>query len=268
MTTIDAVRAYWDAQPCNIRHGTAPVGTREFFNQVEMRKYFVEPHIPRFAEFSRWRDKQVLDVGCGLGTEAVNFARTGAFVLAVDISEKALDLLQARRDVFGLGGEGDAIRPRVYRIHANAEELYTRMHGHDRADLVWSFGVLHHTPNPDRMVQQFRRYIADDGLLKLMIYHRPSWKYCQLQLGLAQSEAQAGAPIARYYTKAEARALLENNSFRVIRMEVEHIFPWRVKDYVRYRYVKAWPWRAMPERLFRWLERRIGHHLLVEAVPC
>ena len=59
---IEAVKSYWDARPCNIRHSTAPVGTREYFDQVEARKYFVEPHIPRFAEFERWKGKKVLEV--------------------------------------------------------------------------------------------------------------------------------------------------------------------------------------------------------------
>lgn len=50
---IDSVKAYWDRSPCNIRHSPKPVGTKEYFDEVEARKYFVEPHIPRFAEFPR-----------------------------------------------------------------------------------------------------------------------------------------------------------------------------------------------------------------------
>jgi hypothetical protein len=59
---IDDVRAYWDARPCNLRHGTAPVGTREYFDQVEARKYRVEPHIVAFADAPSWRSKDVLEV--------------------------------------------------------------------------------------------------------------------------------------------------------------------------------------------------------------
>jgi len=75
---IEAVRAFWDARPCNIRHSPKPVGSREYFDEVERRKHFVEPHIPRFAQFDRWAGKRVLEVGCGIGTAAVNFARCGA----------------------------------------------------------------------------------------------------------------------------------------------------------------------------------------------
>jgi hypothetical protein len=52
---ITRVRDYWNERPCNIRHSTAPVGTKEYFDQVEARKYFVGYHIPGFADFERWR---------------------------------------------------------------------------------------------------------------------------------------------------------------------------------------------------------------------
>jgi len=76
--TIDGVRRFCDQRPCNIRHSSEPIGTNVYFDQVEARKYMVGPHIPDFAEFPRWRGKKVLEVGRGIGTEGVNFARAGA----------------------------------------------------------------------------------------------------------------------------------------------------------------------------------------------
>src|SRR5688500_9343471 len=94
--SIGDVRSYWDARPCNLRHSTAEVGTREYFDEVERRKYFVEPHIPPFAGFELWRGKKVLEIGCGLGTDAVNFARHGAHYTGVELSAASLELARKR----------------------------------------------------------------------------------------------------------------------------------------------------------------------------
>ena len=73
-------------------------------------------HIPRFAEFERWRGKKVLEIGCGIGTDTISFARHGAQVTAVDLTEKSLEVARQRARVFG-------IDDRVTFLQANAEEL-------------------------------------------------------------------------------------------------------------------------------------------------
>ena len=108
---LDEVQAYWDARPCNVRHSTQPVGTRAYFDEVEARKYRVEPHIRSFADFARWKGKRVLEIGCGIGTDTINFARAGAEVTAVDLSPKSLEIARARADVFGLSDQSVSIVP-------------------------------------------------------------------------------------------------------------------------------------------------------------
>src|SRR5437879_4912272 len=137
-----AVRDYWNTRPCNIRHSRAPVGTREYFDEVEQRKYSVEPHIPGFAEFAKWRGKRVLEIGCGIGTDAVNFARAGADYTAIEYSEKSLELTRKRFEVYGLHGKF---------YHGDAQQL-ERLLPRQTFDLIYSFGVIHHTPDPARVI--------------------------------------------------------------------------------------------------------------------
>lgn len=267
---ISRVRDYWNARPCNIWHSPAPVGTREYFEQVEARKYLVEPHIPPFAEFEKWRGKKVLEIGCGIGTDTVNFARHGAQVTTVDLSEKSMELARARADVYSLQ---DSIR--FY--HGNAEELSAFVPV-ESYDLIYSFGVVHHTPYPDRVLQQARRYARPGTTVKIMVYHRRSYKVAWIlategkgqfwnlrELVAKNSEAQTGCPVTYTYSRKEGRELLEKHGFRVKRVEVDHVFPYRIPDYKQYRFVKEWYLRWIPEGMFRALERRFGWHLLLTA---
>jgi 2-polyprenyl-3-methyl-5-hydroxy-6-metoxy-1,4-benzoquinol methylase len=267
---ISRVRDYWNSRPCNIRHSTAPIGTMEYFDQVEARKYFVEYHIPAFADFQRWSGKKVLEIGCGIGTDTINFARAGAQVTTVDLSEKSMELARQRAAVFGL-------EDRIRFCPGNAEQLSTFVPV-EPYDLIYSFGVIHHTPHPEAVLEQLRQYTRPGTTIKIMVYHRRSWKVAWILLTEGQgrfwklselvaknSEAQTGCPVTYTYTRREGRQLLERPGFRVTGVRVEHIFPYRIADYVKYQYVKEWYFRWMPQPLFRALEHRLGWHLLLTA---
>jgi SAM-dependent methyltransferase len=271
-TSIGQVHGYWNTRPCNIRHSPQPVGTREYFDEVEERKYFVEPHILRFADFDRWRGKRVLEIGCGIGTAMISFARAGAQVTAVDLTEKSLELARRRAEVYGLAD-------RVKFYQANAEEL-SDVVPVEKYDLIYSFGVIHHTPNPARVLQQARKYMHAGSTLKVMVYNHYSWKalWVLLRSGKGQfwkirelmakySEAQTGCPITYTYTRGQGRALLESCGFRPTEVWVDHIFPYRIRDYKEYRYRREWYFACMPRPLFRLLERAFGWHLCLTGVP-
>jgi SAM-dependent methyltransferase len=268
---IDAVREFWNGRPCNIRHSPKPVGTREYFDEVEARKYFVEHHIPAFADFPRWKDLRVLEIGSGIGTATIGFLRAGARVTAADLSEESLALARRRAEVYGFSD-------RAKFVEADAERL-TEFVTPEPYDLVWSFGVLHHTPHPDRAIDQIRNFVRPGSTIKLMMYYTYSWKvfWAILRYGQGRfwdwrriiatySEAQTGCPVTYTYTKRELTKILEDRGFRVTDVFVDHIFPYRIPDYVEYRYRKVWYFRWMPQPLFRWLERRFGWHLCVTAV--
>ena len=253
---IEAVQAYWDARPCNIRHSPKPVGSREYFDEVEGRKHFVEPHIPGFAQFERWAGKRVLEVGCGIGTAAVNFARCGADYTGLELSKASLELTGKRFEVYGLKGR---------LILCNAEELSRHLET-DHYDLVYSFGVIHHSPNQRAIVEEIRKVIRKNGEFRCMLYAKNSWKDIMIEAGLDQPEAQRGCPYATTYTNEMVRELFKG-LFEVVSTSQTHIFPYVVPKYVNYEY-ELQPWfKAMSREMFAALERRLGWHMLIVGRP-
>lgn len=254
---LNQVKQFWDSRPCNLRHSNASFGSIQYFNEVESRKYFVEPHIPKFAEFARWNGKRVLEVGCGIGTDAVNFVRHGADYTGIELSSKSLEIARQRFDVFGLKGR---------LIEGNAELVHNYLKG-ETFDLIYSFGVLHHTPSISNALTSIRKLCHQDTNFKLMVYAKNSWKYAMIRGGFDQPEAQSGCPIANVYLPEEIVELLRLNGFSMKRISQDHIFPYNVEKYVNFEYVQE-PWFThMPNELFRSLEKFLGWHLLVEAKP-
>src|SRR3954469_16199651 len=100
----DNVRSYWEDDPCGAKTAISPYGTPAFFAEVEAERDRLEPYIHEFAAFDRWRDKDVLEVGVGLGTDFVRFARAGARAVGVDLTEAAAAAVRARLDLEGLAG--------------------------------------------------------------------------------------------------------------------------------------------------------------------
>lgn len=245
----DTVKEFWDQRPCNIRHSDKDVGTREYFDEVTKRKYFVESHIKSFADFESYKDKDVLEVGCGIGTAAQSFIEHGARYTGIDVSPSSIELAKKRLDVYGLKG------------HVFEGDIQSLVIPDAKFDLVYSFGVLHHISDLESALKNIHTMLKPGGEFKLMMYASNSWKNMCIKRGLDQFEAQSGVPIANTYTKDEMRNVLKD--FVNIRIDQDHIFQWNVDEYKEYRYKKE-PWfEAMPEPLVRALEKEYGWHLLV-----
>lgn len=247
--TINDVKSYWDRRPCNIRHGTAPVGSVEWSQQVTRRKYFVEPHIPVFAQFDRWNGRRVLELGCGIGTDTLSFLKAGAQVDAVDISDESIRLASDRTSEYS----------KVRFFNADIEYFIP---GSWKYDLVYAFGVLHHTPRPEDALWCAVNQLKPGGELRIMLYSTWSWKNL---FTFQQPEAQGGCPLAKTYSVRQARKLVEKAGFRINSVRKVHIFQWRVKDYIHHKYVKAFPWSILPKQVVDWAERYLGWHLLIVA---
>lgn len=161
--TKGAVRGFWERTPCGSWDASAPEGSGEYFQQIERRRYELEPFIPEFAGFDSTSGQSVLEIGVGLGTDHVRFARAGARLTGVDLTEKGIELVRRRLELEGLASDlrvGDA----------------ERLPFEDASfDVVYSWGVLHHTPDTPRAVSEAIRVLRPGGRICMMLYARHSW---------------------------------------------------------------------------------------------
>ena len=251
---ITDVKNFWDSRPCNVKHSSKTIGSKEYFDEVEKKKFFVEPHIKSFSEFNLWNGKKVLEIGCGLATAGINFARYGADYTGVELSKETLELAKKRFEVYGVQGNF---------YEGNAENLSNFLPD-EKYHLVYSWGVIHHTPHPEKVIQEVKKYLHKNGEFRVMLYASNSWKNYMIGAGLDQPEAQYGCPIAYTYTEDEIIELL-GNDFIVTNMERDHIFPYQIEPYKKGEYVKQ-PWfENMPEEMFKILEKKLGWHILITA---
>jgi ubiquinone/menaquinone biosynthesis C-methylase UbiE len=197
------VRDYWDVRPCGEQLTQAARGSREYFAEIEEAKDRLEPYERDFADFPAWRGREVLEVGCGLGTDTVRFARAGARITAVDITPTAVSLTAQRLADEGLDG---AVQ------QADAEQLPFP----DGAfELVYSWGVLHHTPDTAAAVREVARVLRPGGEARVMLYNRRSlfalgvWllRGAPKRRSLADALATVESPGTKGYTRGELERL-------------------------------------------------------------
>lgn len=264
-STIEDVKKFWNDRPCNMRHSKKELGTIEYFNEVENRRYTVEPHIPIFADFESCAGKRVLEIGCGIGTDTINFARNGADLTAVDLSDRSVDICRKRFEVFELKGRIEV---------ANAENLSEYLEP-EKFDVIYSFGVIHHTTNPGKVLNEIKHFATPETKIKLMFYSKYSWKGLEFFLkdgwkfGFNYkktikyfAEAQLNCPIAEVYSKRELEDLFSD--FDIKSIEKRHIFPYKIDEYIKGNLVKRNIFRIMPKSVFAFVQRLLGWHYLIE----
>jgi len=203
--STETVRAFWEAEACGERYGA----------EQDRVRYELEPEIPGFADFESAVDKRVLEIGVGMGADFLRWARIGARATGVDLTDRAVALTRRR-----LADEGLEADLRV----ADAEAL---PFADGEFDIVYSWGVLHHTPDPARALAEAQRVLAPGGELRLMLYHRRSWvalaawvKFGLLRgrpwATLRDAVAHVESPGTQAFTPREVRALLpEIGSLRI-----------------------------------------------------
>jgi Methylase involved in ubiquinone/menaquinone biosynthesis len=161
----ERVRQFWQENPCGTKFADAPPGSKRFYELVEAHRYEKEWHIPTAARFSETKGLRVLEIGCGLGTDGAQFAKAGADYTGVDLTDAAVKFAQRRFELFQLPG--------AFRT-ADAEKLDF---ADDSFDVVYSHGVLHHTPDTAGAIREIYRVLKPGGRAVVMLYHRDSYNY-------------------------------------------------------------------------------------------
>ena len=158
------VREFWNAQSCGTEVAAGNKFSRDYFEQIEAFRYFDQPFIHSFAQFSRYHGKRVLEVGFGAGTDFIQWLRCGASASGIDLTPEALEHVQHRVREYRLP------QPESVRV-ADAENLPFES---GSFDLAYSFGVLHHSPDTNKAIAELVRVVRGGGEIKIMLYNRRS----------------------------------------------------------------------------------------------
>jgi ubiquinone/menaquinone biosynthesis C-methylase UbiE len=159
------VQSFWQNVPCDSWFTNEKCGTPAFYKTLDEHRYKVHPRLESAAGIEKTKGKRVLEIGCGCGSEAERFARAGASYTGVDLTNAAVSITQRRFELGGLQGRF---------AQGDAENL---PFADGSFDLVYSHGVLHHTPDTPRAIREVHRVLAPGGRAVIMLYYQDSFNY-------------------------------------------------------------------------------------------
>ncbi|HEX7283806.1 MAG TPA: class I SAM-dependent methyltransferase [Vicinamibacterales bacterium] len=194
---IQEIQRYWNERIHDLEMTDAEVGTKRFFDDLDDYRFDKLHYLPRVVDFSAYRDRKLLEVGCGIGTDLVRFARGGARVTGIDLSQTAIDL--ARKN-FALNN----VSAEELRV-ANGEEL---PYPDATFDVVYGHGVIQYTADPARLVRECHRVLKPGGTGIFMVYNRVSWLNALSKVMKVALEHE-DAPVLKKFSIAEFRELLK-----------------------------------------------------------
>ena len=249
---LQDVQNYWNTYINDIEVASNPIGSKEFFDELEIYRYQKLAYLPRVVSFSKYKGQKVLEIGCGVGIDSLQFARAGADLTAIDLTPNALKLAQQNLEIHGYHAKF---------INANAELLdFPDNH----FDVVYSHGVLHHTNTPQKAIAEVLRVLKPGGEAVIMLYKKYSWMHLLTKLpGVYVEHEEKEAPVIFFYTCQEVRQLF--SKFANVRLLVER-FPYKTPKYAG---LKAFLYNRVMVPLFTILPqaviRPLGAHIMIWA---
>lgn len=258
-------REQWGQDPCGAEYDREhELGTREFFDSIERHRYSEYAEwMPRLMGFKNFPGARLLEIGCGMGTDLLQFSRGGAHCVGIDLTPRSIEITQHRFKLYGADG--------VFMI-SDGEHL---PFDDESFDVVYSNGVLHHTPDTKGAVREVHRVLRPGGTAKVMLYHRHSlnyWVEIVLRRGVLGGEFLRGRsteeimsrvieysdhearPLVKVYSRKQATSLF--GLFKDVKVEVEQL------TRAELRFLSAFVSEKMLDRL----RKRIGWNVIVTAV--
>ena len=241
------VREYWNVHIHDLDISRHRAGTPEFFRDLDEYHFEKLHHLLRLVDFSGYRGRQVLDVGCGAGVDLARFVKGGAAGVGVDLASSAAHLASENFRQQNLAGSF---------VEADGEQLPFPA---DAFDVVYAHGVVQYTTDGRGLIEECRRVLKPGGTAVFQVYNRISWLNALsklMKVGLEHEDA----PVLRKYSIGEFRQML--SGFAQVQI-IEERFP------VKSRLHKGWKgalynsvfvgtFNALPKS---WV-RRFGWHLV------
>jgi ubiquinone/menaquinone biosynthesis C-methylase UbiE len=214
---VPAVRDYWNSHTLGlqyVRDRSLDVGSREFFEHIRpwMNPYKFPWIMDRIEKESKLlKGKHLLEIGCGMGYDSLEFLKRGVKVIATDLTPNAVEIARRHFEVEGVHAE--EIRT------ANALDL---PFADNTFDAVWSNGVLHATGDTERAIQEARRVLKPGGRAIIShFYRKPSWMYMLNRFGRENIEyKEEDPPVNEFYTEDEILAFF--HGYDIVEAAQEH----------------------------------------------
>jgi ubiquinone/menaquinone biosynthesis C-methylase UbiE len=245
---IEKIQDYWNHRIHDLEMTDQPVGTKAFFDDLDDYRFDKLHYLPQLVDFASFKDRRLLEVGCGIGTDLVRFAKGGARVTGVDLAQSAIDLARRNFELNGVAAEELRV--------ANGEAL---PYPDASFDVVYGHGVIQYTADPEQLIRECHRVLRPGGTAIFMVYNRVSWLNAMSKVTRVALEHE-DAPVLKKFSIAEFRHLLR--PFSDVRIVPER-FP------VKSRLHKGWKGLAFNtffvgtfNALPRSLVRPLGWHLM------
>jgi ubiquinone/menaquinone biosynthesis C-methylase UbiE len=192
----NAIRNYWNEHIHDLKIANNPVGSAEFFQELETYRFNKLHYLPQVVDFAAYKNQSLLEIGCGVGIDLTQFAKAGAIVTGVDLSETAVRLAQQNFKQRGLTADFHVMNGEALQFDDNV------------FDVIYAHGVLQYTADPQQMVSELTRVLRPGGRAILMVYNTYSWLFVLSKLMKVELEHE-DAPLIRTFSIKEFKRMLQ-----------------------------------------------------------